>query len=179
MYFPGFDRFTPILDRCILAFVRFIFASIPVTWPLQAKYTFVNTISFISAKYLISVRLKNIELKIFINTQNKYFPSKYSCHQSKTCPASLQCHRLSAVIHRQWQGAVKCSLQWRHNERDGVSNHRCVDRILHRLFRRISKKISIFRITGLCAGIHRWPGNSPHKGTVTRKILPFDDVIIL
>ena len=28
-------------------------------------------------------------------------------------------------------------------------------------------------------GIHRWPMNSPHKGPVTRKILPFDDVIVV
>ena len=27
-------------------------------------------------------------------------------------------------------------------------------------------------------GIHRWPMNSPHKGPVTRKMLPFDDVIM-
>ena len=27
-------------------------------------------------------------------------------------------------------------------------------------------------------GIHWWPVNSPHKGPVTRKMLPFDDVII-
>ena len=27
-------------------------------------------------------------------------------------------------------------------------------------------------------GIHREPVNSPHKGPVTRKILPFDDVIM-
>ena len=26
-------------------------------------------------------------------------------------------------------------------------------------------------------GIHRWPVNSPHKGPVTRKMFPFDDVI--
>ena len=26
--------------------------------------------------------------------------------------------------------------------------------------------------------IHRWPVNSPHKGPVTRKMFPFDDVII-
>ena len=26
-------------------------------------------------------------------------------------------------------------------------------------------------------GIHRWPVNSPHKGPVTRKMSPFDDVI--
>ena len=28
-------------------------------------------------------------------------------------------------------------------------------------------------------GIHRWPVNSPHKGPVTRKMFPFDDVIVL
>ena len=27
-------------------------------------------------------------------------------------------------------------------------------------------------------GIHRWPVVSPHKGPVTRKMLPFDDVIM-
>ena len=27
-------------------------------------------------------------------------------------------------------------------------------------------------------GIHRWPANSPRKGPVTRKMIPFDDVII-
>ena len=33
-------------------------------------------------------------------------------------------------------------LQWCHNERDGVSNHRRLDCLLNRLFRRRSKKIS-------------------------------------
>ena len=28
-------------------------------------------------------------------------------------------------------------------------------------------------------GIHRWPLNSPHKGPVTRKMLPFDNVIMV
>ena len=27
-------------------------------------------------------------------------------------------------------------------------------------------------------GIHRWPVNSPHNGPVTRKMLPFDDIMI-
>ena len=27
-------------------------------------------------------------------------------------------------------------------------------------------------------GNHRWPVNSPHKGPVTRKMFPFDDVIM-
>ena len=28
-------------------------------------------------------------------------------------------------------------------------------------------------------GIHKWPLNSPHKWPVTRKMFPFDDVIIV
>ena len=28
-------------------------------------------------------------------------------------------------------------------------------------------------------GFHRWPVNSPHKGPVTRKMFPFDDVIMI
>ena len=28
-------------------------------------------------------------------------------------------------------------------------------------------------------GIHRWPVNTPYKGQVTRKMFPFDDVIIM
>ena len=28
-------------------------------------------------------------------------------------------------------------------------------------------------------GIHRWPVNSSHKGPVTRKVFPFDDVIMI
>ena len=27
-------------------------------------------------------------------------------------------------------------------------------------------------------GIHRWPVNSPHKGSVTQKMFPFDDVVM-
>ena len=30
----------------------------------------------------------------------------------------------------------------------------------------------------LVLGIHRWPVNSPHKWPVTRKVFPFDDVIM-
>ena len=42
------------------------------------------------------------------------------------------------------------TLQWRHNGHDGVSNHRLLDCLLNRLFRRRRKKISKFCVTGLC-----------------------------
>ena len=54
---------------------------------------------------------------------------------------------------------AKCPhLQWRHNARDGVSNHRRLDCLLNLLFRRRSKKTSELRVTGLCEG------NSPVTG---------------
>ena len=64
-----------------------------------------------------------------------------------------------------------------HNERDGVSNHQPHHCLLNGLFRYRSKKTST-RHWPLW-GIHRWPVNSPHKGPVTRKMFPFDDVIML
>ena len=46
----------------------------------------------------------------------------------------------------------KSTLQWHHNERDGVSNHQPHDCSFNRLFRRTSKKTSKLRVTGLCEG---------------------------
>ena len=73
---------------------------------------------------------------------------------------------------------IRHTLQWRHNEHDSVSNHQPYDCLLNRLFRRRSKKTSNLRVTGLCVGNSPGPVNSPHKGPVTRKMFPFDDVIM-
>ena len=70
------------------------------------------------------------------------------------------------------------SLQWRHNDYDGVSNHQRHGCLLNRLFRRRSKKTSKLRVTGLCVGNSPGPVNSAHKWPVTRKMFPFDDVIM-
>ena len=70
------------------------------------------------------------------------------------------------------------ALRWCHNDHSGVSNHQPHGCLLNRLFRRRSKKTSKLRVTGLCAGKSPGPVNSPHKGPVTRKMFPFDDVIM-
>ena len=70
------------------------------------------------------------------------------------------------------------TLQWRHNERDGVSNHRRYDSLLNRLFRHRSKKTPKLRITGLCEGNSPVTDDFPHKGLVTRKMFPFDDIFM-
>ena len=59
---------------------------------------------------------------------------------------------------------IGMSLQWYHNGRDGVSNHRSVDCLPSCLFRRRSKKTSKLHVTGFVRGIHRWPMNSLTKG---------------
>ena len=71
------------------------------------------------------------------------------------------------------------ALQWRHKWRDGVSNHQYqivystvysgVDQSKHKS----PASLAFVR------EIHRWPVNSPHKRPVTRKMFPFDDVIML
>ena len=71
---------------------------------------------------------------------------------------------------RQW---VAKSLQWSHNENDGVPSHQPLvysgtDQKTHQS----SVSLAFVR------GIHRRPLNSPHKGPVTRKMFPFDDVIM-
>ena len=74
------------------------------------------------------------------------------------------------------------SLQRRHNGHDDAINHLRLDCLFNVLFRRRSK----LRVTGLCWGnppvTGKWnplvTSGSPHKGPVTRKMFPFDDVIM-
>ena len=79
----------------------------------------------------------------------------------------MVCHNMINLM----RNIVYVSLQWRHNDRDDVSNHRSFECLLNPLFRRRSKKTSKLRITGFVRGIPRWP--------VMRKVFPFDDVTML
>ena len=69
-------------------------------------------------------------------------------------------------------------LQWRHDERDGVSNHKPHDCLPKRSFRHRWEKTSKLRVTGLCEGNSPLTGEFPHKEPVSRKMFPFDDVIM-
>ena len=40
------------------------------------------------------------------------------------------------------------------------------------------RKHQSFASLAFVRGIHRWPVNSPHRGPVTRKMFPYDDVIM-
>ena len=55
------------------------------------------------------------------------------------------------------------TLKWRHNDLDGVSNHRHVDGLPNRSFSRKSKKTSKLRVTGHCEGNSPMTGESPSQ----------------
>ena len=74
---------------------------------------------------------------------------------------------------------ISITLRWRHNGCDSVSNHRPHVCLLYRLFRRrYQRKHQSSASLAFVRGIHRVPVNSPHKWPVTRKMFPFDDVIM-
>ena len=70
------------------------------------------------------------------------------------------------------------NVEWRHNGHDGVSNHQPHEFLLNRLFRLDQRKHQSSASLALVWGSHRGPVNSPLKGPVTRKMFPFDDVIM-
>ena len=93
-------------------------------------------------------------------------------------------HRCQVIIrksfdHTELTGLCELyALHWRHNDHSSVSNHQPHGCLLNRIFRRRSKNTSKLRVAGVCKGSSPGPVNSPHKGPVTRKMFPFDDVIM-
>ena len=74
----------------------------------------------------------------------------------------LSCTNPSSMLPRCFR-QIFFALQWRLNERDGVSNHRRLDCLLNRLFGRRSKKTSKLRVTGLCEGNPPVTGGFPSQ----------------
>ena len=71
------------------------------------------------------------------------------------------------------------SLQWRNNGRDGVSNHQLIILYSNVYSGADQRKHQNSASLAFVRGIHRWPMNSPHKWPVTRKMFPFDDIIMM
>ena len=69
-------------------------------------------------------------------------------------------------------------LRWRHNGRDSDSNHQPHHCLLNRYSDADQRKHQSSASLAFVWGIHRGSVNSPHKWPVTRKMFPFDDVIM-
>ena len=102
---------------------------------------------FNSSKY--NWRYLNFEKEIYLI----WIKNISSSGRLQTALISLRItsHHYSDVIMSAM--ASQITLQWRHNERDGVSNHRPPDYLLNCFFfKRRSKETSKLRIIGLCEG---------------------------
>ena len=97
--------------------------------------------------------------------QNMHYTSKYALY----------------LVHLNWPSVQLASLQWRHNDRDGVSNNQHHDFLLTQPFIQGAdqRKYQSSASLAFVWGIHWWPVNSPHERPVTRKLFQFDDVIML
>ena len=117
-----------------------------------------------------------IYIRMYIRADSRFAPSQWE--------KALLCYDVSNWLGANLESALYIpknipeTLQWRHNDHDSVSNHQPHGCLLNRLFRCRSKKTSKLRVTGLCVGNSPEPVNSPHKGPVTRKMFPFDDLIM-
>ena len=142
-----------------------------IFWRWYGKYNFINSITQLDW-HMADIYVAWTPLKRWLcndNLDHKCLKSVVSLIMDEIMKpaAKLQSMSMDYLF----------SLQWRHNGRDSVSNHQTHDCLLNRLFRRRSKKTSKLHVTGLCAGNHRGPVNSPHRWTVAPKMFPFDDVI--
>ena len=85
-------------------------------------------------------RLRNV-IDVLIQERRNSIADALELRLSCTEP-SIHDHCLSVGL----RGVPATSLQWRHNEPNGVSNHRGIDCSLNRLFRRRSTKTAIGEI---------------------------------
>ena len=68
------------------------------------------------------------------------------------------------------------TLQWRHNERlKSPASRLFTQPFIQSTYQREHQSSASLAFV---RGIHRWLVNFPHKGPVTRKMFPFDDVIM-
>ena len=110
---------------------------------LVISYRFISKcMSNIDELFCVTQNIVSI-LRILGHITNRHYNEPWYLFQSSLAG----CLNVWADIMRQHD---KTQLQWRHNESDGASNHRQ----LNRLFRRRSKKTSKLRVTDFMRGIH-------------------------
>ena len=107
-------------------------------------------------------------VKYIFRNWSKFTPAQCRC----SCMGIMMtCYEIYSVIFLN-------SLQWRHNGCDCVSNHLMV--VYSNVYSGVDqRKHQSSTSLAFVRGIHRGPVNSPHKWPVTRKMSPFDDVIIM
>ena len=118
-------------------------------WPFCLGLNVLNGTSKIWIKCIVSELWKGYSLKRYLYTPSTCFRTKYL----RRCP--LQWRHKNAIASQITGVSIICS-----NVCSGANQ------------REHQSSASLVFVRG----IHRWPVDSPHKGPVTRKMFPFDDV---
>ena len=114
--------------------------------------------------FFLRIQLCGSKIRGFILFANMGFNESWVCTLYNVNLLSIICN---------WP----ISLLWRHNERDDVSNHLRLNCLLVCSGADQSKNQSSVALA-FAGELPRLPVNSPCKGPVTRKMFPFDDVIM-
>ena len=127
-----FWRTNPLPDTLLTNTQR---SSLSFTWKHFRRAQGLNPYHVFRYFYVTNTLAGAIQLKVQINSR-----SHTQCRRQNPTCNQFGCCCFSR--HN--------SLQWRHNEHDGVSSHQPHDCLLNRVFRHRSNKTSKLRVTGLC-----------------------------
>ena len=108
-----------------------------------------------------------------------YGKSVFTCYPN-TCTSNIFESLINHLMSSWWSWGLSGTLhEWRHNVRDGVSNHQPHECLLNSFIQGADqRKYQRFASLAFVRGIHPWPVISPHKGPITRKMFPYDDIIM-
>ena len=164
---------------------------------MKWKYYDVTVMS-LAAVYRFHITVTSMRtIPMYIRSESMELANKFVlilvCHTDTICKWSFSYKdRLGTVnitqfnekrsgIHscndwdRTYMRTEHTSLQWHHNEHDGVPDYRRLD--FTQPFVQVQIKANITSLA-FVRGIHRGPVNSPHKEPITRKMFLFGDAIM-
>ena len=135
-----------MINKTRRSLVRFVYVILPIIKTIQTR--FLLCIQRTALDFLIHTCM----------TKDKYMvhPTKYALGLGFVLfSCGLVLINITHILRYHFTSHYNA---WRHNDRNGVSNHQPHDCLLNNLFRGRSTKTSKLRVTGLCSG------NSPVTG---------------
>ena len=138
-----------------------------MTWKRFPHYRpFVSWLPLVTGRFS-SQRTSNVVLRYFFGLSWSRFWTN-SCSAGDLSRHVIGCNEWTPKLYDELQtknntSSLWMSIQWHHNEHDGVSNHRRLDGLFNRLFSRISQKTSNLSVTGLSEGTPPVTGGFPSQ----------------
>ena len=147
---------------------------------VPVKHKFGNP-NVITQTLLNTLRLEKIDARVETISTNSFSPKNNFYYFIKILLSLILTVqlKLSIVLGNDLAPNKRHSLLWRHNGHSSVLNHQPYDCLHNRYSDADQSKHQSCASLAFVWGINRGPVNSPHKWPVTRKMFPFDDVIML